>query len=118
MAIENKIEVHAKTGTPIHMINSLCIISDDHLLFNRYETPYVYLVNLKTGEYMYYWDFSNLVLDQKRKATNMSQSDKKLWEYDNAMNGIVWLGVKEFLLTGKMWSGAYKVRLNNLNKFK
>jgi len=31
------------------------------------------------------------------------------------MNGITTLGGNQFLLTGKNWSGAYKVSLNNID---
>lgn len=119
LAIEKKIAVHSKANTPINMINSLCVISEDHVLFNRYETNNVYLVNLKTGEYIYYWDFSSLKNDQldKVKKGQISDENLKIWNYDSAMNGIAWLGGKDFLLTGKMWSGAYKVSLNNLDEF-
>ena len=79
------------------------------------------MASLQTGEVKGIWDFTELYnkqikqYEEEANKNKISGDDQMMWHSDHNMNGITSMGGDKFLITGKNWSGAYKVTLNGID---
>lgn len=115
----------AKAGDEeIDQINDLTIVNlqgKNYAFFNRFHTADIFMASLQTGEVKGIWDFTELYnkqikqYEEEANKNKISGDDQMMWHSDHNMNGITSMGGDKFLITGKNWSGAYKVTLNGID---
>lgn len=101
--IENGIhpiyDIHVtENGKPIDRLNSLEWM-DGIIYANRWMTPYLYLINPKTGHVLKTYDCTNLYPEHVKN--NKEYCFNGITKYDN----------QHILVTGKMWNKMYKLKI-------
>jgi glutaminyl-peptide cyclotransferase len=87
---------------PVGNLNELEWVNGT-ILANKYQTPYILRIDPSTGKVLGKADFSNLVNEVKLKEPDVDY-----------MNGIAYDSAKNrILITGKLWTHIYEVKLNN-----